>query len=408
MAANRTFNAANDDSDRSRDGEPAADEPEDLRGIRSRSSISGSLSVGPTPVETGSAREEPFAGHSADTGDNPPRSSATDFGPSPPQDNVFNTVLRPPPAAPAAAIQLASDIGPGNPANYIFAVGKPNSGKTTLQGHLLRYLFTGGHHNAEPDPAYMRDKDYFQKVRIEWDHAWRNGLFPERTVAGRPADFRYIVTPLLKKSRKPLPFGFLEISGEDFNELVKPSDRPPQLLPSIHSFLENPHCNLTFLFVCRGNHPTGLDGDDLLFSQFLDYLSMRFDRPFKQTCSAALVFADPDACQRRLQQRRAQAQTGGPLDVEGFISAFTPQTATRLHTWKQRASTFPFSVGAVRREPGQRGEEIVRSIIEPDFHDARLLYEWLYQQFTGQSLGPGPVARSLEGLKEWLRGLGGA
>src|SRR5262245_4227383 len=118
MAANRTFNAANDDSDRSRDGEPAADEPEDLRGIRSRSSISGSLSVGPTPVETGSAREEPFAGHSADTGDNPPRSSATDFGPSPPQDNVFNTVLRPPPAAPAAAIQLASDIGPGNPANY--------------------------------------------------------------------------------------------------------------------------------------------------------------------------------------------------------------------------------------------------------------------------------------------------
>jgi hypothetical protein len=132
----------------------------------------------------------PNAPLSADTGESPPRSSATDFGPSPPQDNVYNKVLSPPPAAPAAATQLASDIGPGNPANYVSAVGKPNSGKTTLQGHLLRYLFTGGHHNAEPDPAYIRDKDYFQNVRIEWDHAWRNGLFPERTVAGRPADFR--------------------------------------------------------------------------------------------------------------------------------------------------------------------------------------------------------------------------
>lgn len=271
--------------------------------------------------------------------------------------------------------------------NYIFTVGRQGSGKSTFQSHLLRYLYTQGDHNVEPDVEHARStQSDFRNIVLTWREQWQRGQFPAATTIGRPSEFRYIVTPNMGK-HAALPFGFLEISGEDFIQLAKPTqngEAPPALMSSIDDFLNNPKANLAFLFVCQGEN---ILGDDILFSEFLDYLKINIRRDFEKHCSAVLVLSDPDTCQRRLARKMNLPDDGRPLDVEKFVEQFVPQCASRLAKWKNRATIATFSVGAIREEKDPTTGKMVPFIRDPSFEDAKLIYDWLYERFTGKRIG---------------------
>lgn len=255
-----------------------------------------------------------------------------------------------------------------------------------------------GDHRVEPDIEHAKTSMTYQNMVLQWEEQWARGQFPDASVVGRPAEFRYLVSPT-RSGYPALPFGFLEISGEDFMVLSRPSERPPALLPSLDEFLNNPRANLAFLFVCQGEN---MAGDDLLFSRFLTYLKMNVKRSFLANTSAALILADPETCQRRLAKKLSLPDDGRPLDVDLFVEHFTPQTAALLAAWKDRATIATFSVGSIREEPGPNGKPIPR-IVDPQFDDAKAVYEWLYERFTGRTLGPGFIAKTLA----WLKELGG-
>lgn len=274
------------------------------------------------------------------------------------------------------------------PGNYIFTIGKPGSGKSTLQSHLLNYLYNGEEFQITEDLDYLKTEEEraeLHRLRVLWDDMWRNGNFPKSTTSGRPSQYRFILTPTNKPRFPSLPFGFFEISGEDFKALYEIRDEPPQLLSSIDSFLKNPECRIAFLFVCQGND---VERDDLLFAQFLTYLGARIDPSIKQRSSAAIVLADPDECQKRLQLARREPPVGGKLEARAFVNQFVRQTANQLATWDNRAAITAFSVGKTAEAINPQNGLAEPYIKDPSFDNARHLAQWLYGQFTGRSLGP--------------------
>lgn len=298
-------------------------------------------------------------------------------------------------------VRLGPDPDDRNVFNYIFTVGRPGSGKTTFQSHMLRYLNSGGEHVVEADPVLAKSNVEFRDLFLEWQDQWDRGHFPRRSEAGRPLDFRYIVTPNLD-GFPPIRFGFLEISGEDFIQLAQKAvaGRPPELLRSIDEFLNNPKVNIAFLFVCQGQD---LKGDDLLFSQFLEYVKNGVGRDFQSHCSAALIIADPETCQRRLAHRLKRPEIEDEqLDIDTFIRQFLPSSAARLARWKHRATIATFSVGTIVEGKNAEGKP-VPLIADPSFEDAKLIYDWLYHRFTGKRIGveEGFIPK----IREWLRKL---
>ncbi|MFM9942759.1 MAG: hypothetical protein ACKVP7_25055 [Hyphomicrobiaceae bacterium] len=304
-----------------------------------------------------------------------------------------------------AQLTKPTRLGPApddaNHYNYIFTVGRPGSGKTTFQSHLLRYLNSGGDHTLDADPGLSRANVDFRDMFLEWQDQWDRGQFPRRSEVGRPLDFRYIVSPNTD-GFPPLPFGFLEISGEDFIQLAKKSKggKPPELLKSIDEFLNNPRLNIAFLFVCQGQD---LKGDDLLFSQFLQYLKDKIGRGFESHCSAVLVIADPETCQERLAHKLGTPDIANEtLDIDRFIKHFLPASAAKLARWKHRATIATFSVGTIVDDSDETGQPI-KLITEPSFEDAKLIYDWLYHRFTDRRIGveEGFAPK----VREWLRKL---
>lgn len=290
------------------------------------------------------------------------------------------------------------ELGSAGPGNYIFAVGRPGVGKSTLQSHLLRYLLTSSGQVVEVDREFARSASDFGKVLAEWQSQWRRGDFPSRTAMGRPTEFRYVIKE--KDGSRPMPFGFLEISGEDFDELRRPNnDGQPRLMPSIDIFLNKPHIKVAFLLICNGSD---IDGDDFLFTQFLDYLNINVRHEFKKNSSVALILADPVACQLRLSAALSNRDAARPLDPDAFVSMFTPQTVSRLSEWGKRATVASFSVGDV----GERDDShaLRRYIEKPNFEDSKLLFRWLSEQFSGSSAGPGFTSKMLNWLNKLRSG----
>jgi len=287
-------------------------------------------------------------------------------------------------------------LAAGVPCNYIFTVGRAGSGKSTFQSHMLRYLLTSGDHVADPDIEHARDNPNFRRMLLDWQMQWNSGTFPRPNEVKRVTEFRYIVTP--NGGQKPILFGFLEISGEDFKVLVDPTRSPSEILPELSDFLNNPDIKVTFLLICQGED---MNGDDMLFSEFLNYLRVHTRRTNRLNSSIALILADPVTCQRRLAKRLKVEYRGEPLDADRFVDYFTKQTAARLAAWGDRATIATFSVGKVETRM-VNGEE--RKIItEPSFEDTRYIFNWLYEQYTGRTVGPGFWNKTME----WLRQLGG-
>ena len=290
------------------------------------------------------------------------------------------------------------------PCNYIFTVGRQGSGKTTLQSYIFRYLLTQREHIVTPDVELTLRKPQYREVLREWNERWKMGLFPDGTPAKNPVDMRWTVTPHPgnKKYRNypEISFGFLEISGEDFKSL---NDMKAELMPSLEKFLKATPHSIAFVFVARGD---SIDKDDDLFYEFLEYLYVYIDPAFREKCSALLVLADPDECKRILAASLGKSPDNRRLNVEGFVERFTPKIARQLEhaKWGKRAAIVPFSVGEFGKCAYDDGKERP-TIIKPSFDDTRVIFDWLYEQFTHRR--PVDPADTLLGrTRSWLESFG--
>jgi hypothetical protein len=283
------------------------------------------------------------------------------------------------------------------PGNYIFTIGPTGGGKTTFQCHLLRYLFRGGDFSAErfgEEPGEEADE-----ILGGWYDSWDRGDFPRRSRVGRPTVFRFRLRSLERRRWRPIDFGFLEVSGEDYAKLTDLS-APDRILPqALERHLAHPGVRIVFVFVCLGGD---VEGADRLFSQFLDHLSRKVRRGFEKRASAALVIADPQHGAQLLADelaRRGEPPPPAAFDKKLFVRTFLPQTHSLLSTWRRRYEIGQFSVGRVIRVSPAGVTPAAWKIAGPQFTDAKAIFAWIYRRFTGRTTGPSAWARLVDGLE---------
>lgn len=279
--------------------------------------------------------------------------------------------------------------------NYVFTVGRPASGKSTLQSHLTRYLYQSG--DYIPTPIKTHDEMAAQQavsreVLQEWQRRWLVNRFPERTVSKHPSEYRFHMTPEKRRNR-PLEFGYFEVAGEVYRQLLAAGASQPDLPESLYQFLSNKKCKFLFLFVCIGHE---IDQDDLVFCAFLDYLHFKFGERFMENSHIGIVISDPTSAVELLKKRRSDSGRSGKLDKQGFASEFLPTTTARLKGWNNDFALAQFHVGDVVLD-----DELNEPVIEnPSFVDAKLVFNWMYQCFEGVAPEPGPTM--LQRAQKWL------
>ena len=286
-------------------------------------------------------------------------------------------------------------------ANYVFTVGRSGSGKSTLQSWLLRHVSESREYstrtireaNGPREPRLLSEE-----VMSEWHQQWSKNELPHRTQVGRPAEFRFEVTPMTRPNA-PLSFGFFEASGEDFQHVMRSGIADPKLPVSLRQFLSNEHCRFVFLLVCIGHD---MQGDDRLFCDFVEYLHDEFDGRFWNDSSIAIVIADPTSANRLLKTRGPQSDTepSTDFDIDEFSWTFLQKTRNKLQRWSKPVGLAPFSIGKVYQDPSTDAKYV------EDFsqQDADSLFRWIYRQFIG--FDPGPQRTATSRLLEILERLG--
>ena len=279
--------------------------------------------------------------------------------------------------------------------NYVFTVGRPQSGKSTLQSHLTRYLYQSGDYIPTPlkgNDDHAEQQAVSNEVLREWQRRWLVNRFPERTVSKHPSEYRFHMSPEKRRNR-PLEFGYFEVAGEVYKQLLASGVRKPELPESLFQFLSNPKCRFLFLFVCIGHE---IVEDDLIFSAFLDYLHEKFDDRFMQQSHIGIVISDPTSAIELLKKRRAESGRSGKLDKHEFVREFLPTTTARLKGWGNDFALAQFHVGDVKLDEDTNEPFIER----PSFIDAKLVFDWIYECFLGVRPEPGPTM--WERAQKWL------
>ena len=284
--------------------------------------------------------------------------------------------------------------------NYIFTFGKPGSGKTVMQSSILRYLMTSREYNVKtPKPVGDESGNDIAKEEIflEWRQGWKDNVLPERTAFGRPSEFRYNVAPKTRPDVQ-LDFGFFEISGEDLQKTRRVKGGKPTLNKSIHDFLANESCEFQFLLVCNGKDVTD---DDQLFCDFLHYMREQIGEHFWERSHICIVVSNPIAALKLLKDARPDLDYLEILDIETFLAEFLELTYGELENWQKPFGAAQFHIGNVYRDAENTD---IKRIDSFDPEDSRMLFELIYENFTGLPVRPDPDAEMgpVQKFLKWL------
>lgn len=280
--------------------------------------------------------------------------------------------------------------------NYVWAIGRPGSGKSVTLSHLLRYLMTNSSHTIAFDDAVEVSSDgtvaRAHNLVEDWVKKWDRGQFPDRTPMGNPLEISILARKIREKGQ-PLKLTMIESSGEDYAYFLRAS----KLLPSLERYIAEPDSRLIFLFC--SNEAT-IASDDLLFSSFLTHVMTIISKTKRKRFDATLLACDPDMCQQRLAFQRQCPYTGEPLDSEGFLEAFLPKTHAILASLFPDCRLRPFSIGTI--ETSVVDEVRVPRVSQPKFEDAEALYEWINDRLapSGYMSRLGNMFRSVTGRRQ--------
>jgi energy-coupling factor transporter ATP-binding protein EcfA2 len=282
--------------------------------------------------------------------------------------------------------------------SYLLSVGYAGSGKTTFQSFLTYYLSHESPHSVEhaSDPTESAQGWAPMRIYNDWVSRWHDGSFPLSTATGedgiREISLR-IETPIGKKT--PLDLTFLEVSGENLQQVIAGDDNDPIMLRTLHRFFENKKIKWA---ICLVLDPGQEDANDRLFENFIRFLDVNYEN-IRQEMRIAVLVSKPNEALRLLKQRNPKYQHIQEMrgDVlEAYVANVAPRTLKIMDAWPDQNATSIMSlkIGDITESP-----DGTQKVSRKDCRDIKQIFEWLYHQFTGTKLKP----TWWQQLIQWLR-----
>ena len=278
--------------------------------------------------------------------------------------------------------------------NFIFTVGNPSSGKSTLQSYLVYRLWS--HANVAFDYAKIDGDNDHDVVLNGWVQNFANGYLPKRNVQGVLQEFN---VQYGQPGRAQLGLNMVEISGEDIKSIVPTVEgNEPQLHPILEQYLRLGGTRKRFLFVSDASINRSGDAvnnkaleEDVLFDHLIRYLLSDAGLRLKRL-EILFVATKWDTVSTEYRSERA------------YFNANFPQTQSTVRNSRRiRAAYMPFSVGEVSYTTD--GDEQIPTVKSLDKRYVDLLISWIFHSFTRRPLRGFPKAKAThwDRIRDWFR-----
>jgi hypothetical protein len=312
---------------------------------------------------------------------------------------VEPTATPPKKAKPALPKQMARGIDLMG-GNYIITIGQAQSGKTTFQMSLIRYLLEGGGAcDVSALPVRGAKLNSHALLNLYRD-LWAKKRFMDSTDPGRPREYAFTVTP---ESHSPfvktVQFGFFEASGEDFEDQIKfHKDRPP-LFTEVTNALQTPRVRPAIILLADGaeldDHHDDRYPDDRFFIDFLtsvkDDMRPREFGDLTRRASIMIIVSKPDDAAELLATRNRKKTPDmriatGTAAVQ-LVKTFLPDTLRHIQVhWGRDPWMARLTLGTLGSAYDEEHEQHVPTLEEPHFEHIAQIYDKIYRHFAGPSI----------------------
>ncbi len=282
----------------------------------------------------------------------------------------------------------------GRSGNFLFTVGSPSSGKSTLQSYLVYRLWS--HSDVSFDYSNTDGNNDHDVILNGWVQNFANGYLPKRNPQGILQEFN---VQYGQPGRPTLAFNFIEISGEDIRSIVPTVEgNEPQLHPLLEQYLRLGGTRKRFLFISdASNNRAGAAGEtkaleeDVLFDHLIRYLLSDVGVKLKKL-EILFVATKWDVVSNEYPSERA------------YFNQNFPQTQSRVKNSRRiKAAYMPFSVGEVyHKAVGDEQIPMVRSL---DKRYVDILIHWIFRSFTQRPLKGFPKTKATiwDKVRDWFR-----
>lgn len=296
--------------------------------------------------------------------------------------------------------------------NYLLSLGYPGSGKTTLQ-FMLTWMMHGladGYktsfnsmvdivpprsmnesevHHAQASAQRMLNLS--QSLLNDWSRRFQIGQLPEPTVAGEREvrDMRIRVKPK-RRGAPELDFNFIEISGENLEDVIAGDGEPGSLPKGLEAFLENRNINLIISVLVS---PTVIEqnsgllrSNDILLRNMMAWAEAR-QINLEERASLLIIIPNPAAAMKHLAMQTGMTHVPNysAENIATYLKDVAPYISNIVDNWDpKRSAISKLFIGNIDEEE-LNNEKIIR-IQRPVFYDIENIFKWMYKQYTGFDL----------------------
>jgi len=266
--------------------------------------------------------------------------------------------------------------------NYIFTIGNPDCGKSTLQRFIIYRLAKRKDINLEFCSQDDDKKHIHSSILYDWIEELDDTYLPTRTKAGKLQEF---TLKFSQEKKKPLSFNFLEISGEDIKTIVPTKDfeKKPELLKDLVEYLQadKSRINKRFIFVSDAStnrksiqRTTKKEmNEDRLFHSLLSYMLGRDGLNFSKL-NILFVVSKWDIVDSEYK------------NIDEYINRNFHLTKGILDSKRCSVIYTPFSVGRVEMEKSDKDTSIAKIVGEYESRYVDRIIQWMYHSYTKKQL----------------------
>lgn len=267
--------------------------------------------------------------------------------------------------------------------NYLLSVGLPRSGKTVLQSYMTYYMDVAGTLHAtldirEPDGSMNYEA---QRIKTVWLESWKRGELPDSTPVGEDEirELRLDVVNAENKSQK-FNLSFLEISGENFLNVVPSERNIPKLFDRLKAFLSNRKIKLNLVFVLKPNEPNDQASCDALFTNFMTFVQNELSIKISKRVGLILVLPNTKEIFGKSNWERSRVdEKFYTKTMKDYVYKNFPATYRIWDGWNRKnRAIMSFHIGDVENE----------KLLNKSFDDVKAFIDLNYKLFTGTPLQP--------------------
>ena len=267
--------------------------------------------------------------------------------------------------------------------NYLLSVGLPRSGKTVLQSYMTYYMDVAGTLNAELD---IREADgsinhEAQRIKTLWLESWKRGELPDSTPVGEDEirELRLDVENS-ENNRQNFNLSFLEISGENFLNVVPNEQNIPKLFDRLKMFLTNKRIKLNLAFVLKPNDAQDQTSCDALFTNFMTFIKNELNINISKRVGLILILPNTkEIFGKEDWERSRRDRSFYKKLMRSYVYENFPATYKIYRAWKRNnRAIMSFHIGDVKED----------RLLNENFEDVKGFIGLNYRLFTGKKLQP--------------------